>query len=600
MALKVRKGGVWERISSKVNGLVTATANGALSAGDPVIINTDGTVSKVEQVTSEVSTETIPPNTDGSASNFSDSVTSPMFEGGRIVYVPTGDYFVIAYVNYPSGGSSTDRRLRVRTATVSSSGAITYGTIYYPGVGFSGDEWIKEFQLVYDPDVDKVLLVFYDLAGSNPSSEPMIYSKYVSSSDGTTLTLDTLTTVLDDNHGTRITLDYNKGVNKFLVGYDRSGVYYFRLGTAAADGNSVSWSSEIGITSYNTQSDGDNDPHSVSLLANMTRGFLMTYERQTTNETGSTTQTRHHAFARAIDVNGTTVTVGDEVQLSGGAHDVQDNGTMMLSFHEEDNEFVLMYEQNVITSVPLYTVVMRIDDTYTGVSVGNKNHLYTASYGYIQNYGSFVYDPYVKDIYAYWTDDTASGAKPLMVNKLTLNDSELQVYSLGTKTSVYSDTEIGNYATLEVVGHSSSRANNGMSRFAAAGKTHHIVLFQWQVGGYMAGGAAKAVKIQTISSYTAPSNLTVTNFLGFSESAYANSDTATINIVGSVNKNQSGLLTGKKYYVQTDGTLSTTAGDPRVEAGIALSSTTLLINGGGVLGNEGYPSFTSEGWSIPF
>ena len=95
-------------------------------------------------------------------------------------------------------------------------------------------------------------------------------------------------------------------------------------------------------------------------------------------------------------------------------------------------------------------------------------------------------------------------------------------------------------------------------------------------------------------------NLTVTNFLGFSESAYSNNDTATINIVGSVNTNQSGLLTGKKYYVQVDGTLSTTAGDPRVEAGIALSSTTLLINAGGVLGNEGYPSFTTDGWRIPF
>ena len=166
MALKIRKDGAWvDLIPDETGPSVTATANGAISAGDPVTVNSNGTVSKIGEITTEETT----PDTSGSPSNFSDSVISPTFEGGRIVYVPTGDYFVIAYVNYPSGGSSTDRRLRVRTATVSSNGAITYGTIYYPGVGFPGDEWIKEFQLVYDPDVDKVLLVFYDLAGSNPS-----------------------------------------------------------------------------------------------------------------------------------------------------------------------------------------------------------------------------------------------------------------------------------------------------------------------------------------------------------------------------------------------------------------------------------------------
>ena len=130
MALKVRKGGAWVNIGSRAGGLVKATANGALSAGDPVILNSNGTVSKVEQVTTDVTTETIPPDTDGSPSNFSDSVLSPLYEGGRIVYVPTGDYFVICYTNWKTT-SVKDYRLRVRTATVNASGNISYGTIYY-------------------------------------------------------------------------------------------------------------------------------------------------------------------------------------------------------------------------------------------------------------------------------------------------------------------------------------------------------------------------------------------------------------------------------------------------------------------------------------
>ena len=54
-----------------------------------------------------------------------------------------------------------------------------------------------------------------------------------------------------------------------------------------------------------------------------------------------------------------------------------------------------------------------------------------------------------------------------------------------------------------------------------------------------------------------------TNFIGFSKAAYSNSATATINVVGNTTT-QSSLVAGQKYYVQTDGTLSTVAGDPSV------------------------------------
>jgi len=48
---------------------------------------------------------------------------------------------------------------------------------------------------------------------------------------------------------------------------------------------------------------------------------------------------------------------------------------------------------------------------------------------------------------------------------------------------------------------------------------------------------------------------------------------------GGITTTQSGLTTGSTYYVQADGTLSTTADSPSVVAGQALSATTLLIEG---------------------
>jgi len=59
----------------------------------------------------------------------------------------------------------------------------------------------------------------------------------------------------------------------------------------------------------------------------------------------------------------------------------------------------------------------------------------------------------------------------------------------------------------------------------------------------------------------------------------ADGDTAAINLKGAVDENQSDLTAGQSYYVQTDGTLSTTAGDPSVFAGTAVAATKLIVKG---------------------
>ena len=74
-----------------------------------------------------------------------------------------------------------------------------------------------------------------------------------------------------------------------------------------------------------------------------------------------------------------------------------------------------------------------------------------------------------------------------------------------------------------------------------------------------------------------PTNLTSTNFLGFSDAGYTNGQTAKIQIAGSVNDAQTGLTTGSGHFVQTDGTLSTTAGTPSVYAGTAISGTKIIV-----------------------
>ena len=72
-------------------------------------------------------------------------------------------------------------------------------------------------------------------------------------------------------------------------------------------------------------------------------------------------------------------------------------------------------------------------------------------------------------------------------------------------------------------------------------------------------------------------NLTTENYIGIAKDAASDNDTAIIQTVGSTDNNQSSLTPGQVYYVQTDGTLSTTAGSPSVVAGRAISATEILI-----------------------
>lgn len=78
---------------------------------------------------------------------------------------------------------------------------------------------------------------------------------------------------------------------------------------------------------------------------------------------------------------------------------------------------------------------------------------------------------------------------------------------------------------------------------------------------------------------TQSTNLTSENYIGISDAAYSNGATATIQIVGSVDDAQSSLTAGQTYYVQNDGSLSTTAATPSVVAGTAVSATKLIVKG---------------------
>jgi len=66
-------------------------------------------------------------------------------------------------------------------------------------------------------------------------------------------------------------------------------------------------------------------------------------------------------------------------------------------------------------------------------------------------------------------------------------------------------------------------------------------------------------------------------FIGITDQAIADTATGAVIVQGGVSDKVTGLTTGSDYYVQDDGTLSTTVSS--VPAGRALSSTSILLEG---------------------
>ena len=156
----------------------------------------------------------------------------------------------------------------------------------------------------------------------------------------------------------------------------------------------------------------------------------------------------------------------------------------------------------------------------------------------------------------------------------TANNKIVMAYQIGggvnrVQTATVSGTSI-TFADDAIAITSTTIAyfDNGLTYDPDQGKT----VIAYQDRGQGNDGFAK---VYTVGS----TNLTSENYIGLSSNGYPDTAGATIDVQGAINDRQSGLTAGQSYYVQTDGTLTTTAGDPSVFAGTAISATKMIVKG---------------------
>ena len=472
----------WSAVSSGVAQLV---ASGAITAGDSVVVNSDGTVSSVSGQNFTFSSG--PSNSFDAGSNTQDI---------RVAYDPTNQVMLVVW--WDSSNSTAE----ACAATISGQ-TITFGT---PVTIPNGSE---NTRVSFDPQSGNFVII-YRRSGNNYGEA------VVASVSGTTVTLGTAATFFS-NFAAQMDIKYDPVAQKHLIIF--ADIYSSSDGyvcVATVSGTSVSFSTVQNFTGTITYSRLEYDPDNQRIVG-IYRNFAS------------------DGAARVFQISGSSVNWGSESVFE--TNNVQD---MDLTYDTANDKFVIVY---------------RDDTAAAGKAVVGTATTSTISFGNSVNFSGNIQRPAVQF-------DSASGK--VLVGYVSSFSSYAEV-NVGQVSGTSITFDASQYVLSNNIDYPS------MGYIDGSGK---VLFCFWDRFSGNAGGVIYAVQMPYSST-----NLTENNFVGFASGSYSDTQTASINIVSGTNASQTGLTAGSGYYVQFDGSLSTTAGTPSVYAGVALSSTSILVKG---------------------
>ena len=294
---------------------------------------------------------------------------------------------------------------------------------------------------------------------------------------------------------------------------------------------------------------------------------------------------------RAGEVSGLTVSLGAEATFESGAILANMNS---VTYYAAAQKNVITYTMGSGGGYDGRAKVATIDPSDNSVTFGTHGTFHSASN--VTDSDS-VYDPDSERIVIHFIADSVINA---IVGQVTGTNITFGSKIVAYNTSSYNLDSTYDTTNDKVVlmcrNASDSRAqmlvgnvNNSDNSISIASTTQIHSGAAARIGGTFDSNTGHVVfffndsndgskgKAKTYKTITATTNMTDGNFIGFSDAAYTNGQTAKIQIVGAIDDAQTGLTTGAKHYVQKNGSLATTADSPNVEAGTALSATQILI-----------------------
>ena len=417
-------------------------------------------------------------------------------------------------VAYQDEGNSTYGTAVVGTV---SGTAISFGSEYVFNSG-----WTANISVSFDPNTAGKFVVAYEDRGNSNYGTAV-----VGTISGTTLSFGS-EYVFKSFAISFISVSFDPNTaGKFVVVYcDFGNGYYGTAIVGTVSGTSISFGSEYVFNSDFSYYE------SISFDPNTAGKFVVAY-----GDFGSSP----YGAAIVGTVSGTSISFGSNVVFNSGSSSSYNS----VSFDPNTaNKFVVAYQD---AGNGYYGTAIVGTVSGTSISFGSESVFNSG----VTEYTSISFDP--------------NTAEKFVVAYKDNGNSKHGTVSVGT----VSGTSIS-FGSESVF----NSARTDWVSVAFDPNTQGKFVFAYNDDGNLDYGTAVVGQIATTIITT---TLTASNFVGTSTAAYTNGQTATIAVQGGLSTNQTGLTIGSTYFVQPAGTLATTAGTPSVNAGKALSATTLLL-----------------------
>ena len=376
---------------------------------------------------------------------------------------------------------------------------------------------------VYDSNAQKVVIVYRDNGNSNYGTA------IVGTVSGTSISFGS-ETVFQSTQSSWISAAYDANAQKVVVVYmDQNPPSYTNYGTAAVgtvSGTSISFGTPV---VYNS---GSSSQNRIAYDANAQK-VVIVYRDYGNSQYGT---------AIVGTVSGTSISFGSAAVFESGGSAVYP----AVAYDSNTQKNLIIWSDTANSAYGTATVA-----TVSGTSISFGTAVVFAEVNTGSSVG-IVYDPDNQKIIIAYKDNSNSPYAGYFLDA-TISGTSV---SFGTATEFHS--AYGNIAP----------SNSPLIYDTNADKA--VVIYQ-------DGNSSSELLAKTLS--LSSTNITSENYIGFSDGAYADTQSAVINTTNTIDRNQSSLTAGQTYFVQTDGTLGLTAATPSVTAGTAISATELIVKG---------------------
>ena len=468
-------------------------------------------------------------NTDGTVSAIStdtitqDVGTAAVFESAHAfdmdsVYDISNDKTIIFYQDSDNNGYLT-----AVVVTHASDGGLTYTT---PVVAHS----VQSYYVAASYDVaqaGKSVVYWRDQADPYPGKA------LVATLSGTSLSFGSAVT-FNSTQSNYMVSSYDTNAEKHVVIYtdiQGSGRVSARVGTVS--GTSISFGTEAVVRNHN------NVFASIAYDSNAQKHVCIW--RDGGDSRGNS------GYANVGTISGTDISFGSDTQFEAGAVTNGDY-SLDIQFDSSNNKVIIFYYDEGNSNYGTAVV-----GTVSGTSISFGTPVVFES----SNSPDFIrasFDTNVSKFlvaYRHAADGSKGKFRIATISGTSVSFTDATTFNNGGQTQPYSvvfDPDIKRHI---IPYHDTSNNNYGTA-----------------ISVRVAGETASNLSASTSES-----------FIGFAEDTVATGQPVTINTKGAIDENQSSLTPAQQYFVQTDGTLGTSADDPSVVAGTAVTATKLIVKG---------------------